>query len=288
MASKMRRRSTGRADYPLTDRVVLITGAAGGLGSATAAALAHRGARVGLADVDVAAVQRLARTLPAGRTVPLGCDVTDIGSVRDAVDHLEATFDDIDVTIANAGILGRGSTFRGLEPHDVDRVMNVNVSGVVNTVSATLESVIGTRGQIVLISSVFAYLNGAGAVPYAMSKAAVEQLGRGLGVELAGHGATVLTAFFSLIDTGMIHRGFDADPHVQALLAAMPKIARARIQPDTAAAAIADAIEARRTSLSVPARWRPVSALRGLVGPITDAALARDDRVRAALARLDH
>ena len=58
-------------------------------------------------------------------------------------------------------------------------------TGVVNTVAATLESVISSRGQIVLVSSVFAYLNGAGAIPYAMSKAAVEQLGRGLGVELA-------------------------------------------------------------------------------------------------------
>ena len=90
--------------------------------------------------------------------------------------------------------------------------MSVNVAGVVNTVAATLESVIRSRGQIVLVSSVFAYINGAGAIPYAMSKAAVEQLGRGLGVELASHGASAMTAYFSLIETDMIRQGVDADP----------------------------------------------------------------------------
>ena len=73
--------------------------------------------------------------------------------------------------------------------------MSVNVEGVVNTVSASIESVIASRGQLVLVSSVFAYINGAGAIPYAMSKAAVEQLGRGLRVELARHGASATTAY---------------------------------------------------------------------------------------------
>ncbi|MER5981082.1 SDR family NAD(P)-dependent oxidoreductase [Streptomyces sp. NPDC001857] len=56
---------------------------------------------------------------------------------------------------------------------------------VVNTVNAAMEQIIANQGQVVLISSVFAFLNGIGAIPYAMSKAAVEQLGRGLRVELA-------------------------------------------------------------------------------------------------------
>ena len=123
-------------------------------------------------------------------------------------------FGRIDVVIANAGVLGCGGTIRALHPDQVAGVLSVNVDGVVNTVSATMESVIGSRGQIVVVSSVFAYLNGAGAIPYAMSKAAVEQLGRGLGVELASHGASAMTAYFSLIETDMIRQGVDADPHV--------------------------------------------------------------------------
>ena len=149
-------------------------------------------------------------------------------------------FGRIDVAIANAGVLGRGGTFRTLTPDQVGGVMSVNVDGVVNTVAATLESVISSRGQIVLVSSVFAYINGAGAIPYAMSKAAVEQLGRGLGVELASHGASAMTAYFSLIETDMICQGVDADPHLFALLSAMPKFILKRTQRHTAAASIAD------------------------------------------------
>jgi NAD(P)-dependent dehydrogenase (short-subunit alcohol dehydrogenase family) len=144
--------------------------------------------------------------------------------------------------------------------------MSVNVAGVVNTVAATLESVISSRGQIVLVSSAFAFINGAGAIPYAMSKAAVEQLGRGLGVELASHGASAMTAYFSLIETDMIRQGVDADPHVLALLSAMPKFILKRIQPQAAAAAIADGLQRRQRSVTVPGRWRPVAALPGVAG----------------------
>ena len=180
-------------------------------------------------------------------------------SVQESVRLTLERFGRIDVVIANAGVLGRGGTFAHLTPDQVGGVMSVNVDGVVNTVSATMESVIGSRGQIVVVSSVFAYINGAGAIPYAMSKAAVEQLGRGLGVELASHGASAMTAYFSLIETDMIRQGVDADPHVLALLSAMPKFILKRIQPQTAAAAIADGLERRKR---VRHRPRPLAARR--------------------------
>lgn len=266
---------------------MLITGAGRGLGAATAAAVSARGARVVIADIDPASAERVVATLPAGRGLAVECDVTRLESVRHAVDRTHEVFGGIDVVVANAGILGHGGTMRTLAPVDVDRVMAVNVGGVVNTVSATIESVIGSRGQIVLVSSVFAFLNGAGAIPYAMSKAAVEQLGRGLSVELARHGASAMTAYFSLIETDMIHRGVDADPHVSALLDAMPRFVLKRIQPHAAASALADGVESRKRAILVPGRWRPLAALRGMVGPPTDSKLARDDAVRYALTQLE-
>ena len=136
--------------YSHSDKVVLITGAGRGLGAATANALAQRGARVVLADIDLPAAQRVAATLPNSRGLALTCDVTDIDSVQEAVRRTREEFGRIDVVIANAGILGRGGTFRTLTPDQVSGVMSVNVDGVVNTVAATLESVISSRGQIVL------------------------------------------------------------------------------------------------------------------------------------------
>jgi len=274
--------------YSLSGKVVLITGAGRGLGAATATVLAQRGARVVLADIDMPAAQRGAATLPNSPGLAVECDVTDIDSVQHAVRRTLQEFGRIDVVIANAGVLGRGGTFRTLTPDQVTGVMSVNVDGVVNTVAATLESVISSQGQIVLVSSVFAYINGAGTIPYAMSKAAVEQLGRGLGVELASHGASAMTAYFSLIETDMIRHGVDADPHVSGLLSAMPKFILKRIQASTAATAIADGLERRRPAITVPGRWRPIAALRGLAGPIADAKLARDAAVQAALIKLEN
>ena len=66
-----------------------------------------------------------------------------------------------------------------------------------------------------------------------------------------------MTAYFWLIGTDMIRQGVDADPHVLALLSAMPKFILKRIQPQTAAAAIADGLERRRRSLPSPAAGVP-------------------------------
>lgn len=85
----------------------------------------------------------------------------------------------------------------------------------------------------------------------------------------------------------MIRQGVDADPHVSALLSAMPKFVLKRIQPQAAAAAIADGLQRRQSSITVPGRWRPVAALRGVAGPIVDAKLARDAAVRRALTQLE-
>ena len=273
--------------YSFADKIVLITGAGRGLGAATATELAQRGARVVIADVDLSAAQGVAATLPRGRGLALKCDVTQMDSIEEAVRRTHEEFEHIDVAIANAGVLGRGGTFRTLTPEQVGGVMSVNVAGVINTVAATLDSIISSRGQIVIVSSVFAYINGAGAIPYAMSKAAVEQLGRGLRVELASHGASAMTAYFSLIETDMIRRGVDADPHVLALLSAMPRFILKRIQPQTAAAAIADGLERRLRSVTVPGRWRPIAGLRGVLGPIVDAKVARDTSVQRALTQLE-
>jgi NAD(P)-dependent dehydrogenase (short-subunit alcohol dehydrogenase family) len=142
--------------YSLSDKVVLITGAGRGLGAATAAAVASRGARVVIADIDLSAAQSVVATLPRCHGLALECDVTHLDSVREAVRRTHEDFGRLDVVIANAGILVRANTFRALTPDQVARVMSVNVDGVVNTVSATLDSVISSCGQIVLVSSVFA------------------------------------------------------------------------------------------------------------------------------------
>ena len=107
--------------------------------------------------------------------------------------------------------------------------------GVWRTVDAALPQIVARRGHVVVISSVYAFLNGAGAAPYAMSKAAVEQFGRALRLELAPHGASASVAYFGFIDTEMVHRAIDADELANEMLSNFPKPLHKRLSPSAGA-----------------------------------------------------
>ncbi|WP_328778919.1 SDR family NAD(P)-dependent oxidoreductase [Streptomyces canus] len=271
--------------YDLSGKVVLITGGASGLGHATARACIARGARVGIIDAHPRAAD-VAQALSSS-SYGVTADVRDREAVRNAVGQISSRLGAIDVTIANAGVLGRSQTLRSTPDEAMDLVLDVNIRGVLNTVRATASEVIAQQGQVVLVSSVYAFLNGMGVIPYAMSKAAVEQLGRGLRVELASHGASVLTAYFAILETGMTKRGLDEDPVAGHLLSTMPRFTRKRIKAETAAKAIVRGIEQRKVTVFKPGRWIPLSGLRGIVNPVLDASLTKNADVLGVLDELD-
>jgi NAD(P)-dependent dehydrogenase (short-subunit alcohol dehydrogenase family) len=275
-----------RLRYDLCGKVVLITGGTGGIGSATARELLGRGAKVAIVDVDPE-TPRIAARMSSHSAMGSIADVRDRDALDVAVADVVDRFGRVDVAIANAGILARAETLRNTPTPSIESVLAVNVSGVVNTVQAAMDEVIAHRGQFVLISSVFAFLNGMGTIPYAMSKAAVEQLGRGLRVELAAHGVSTTIAYFSLIETNMIKHGVDGDPVVEELLATLPRPLLKRLQPSTAATALANSLAHRSPRIMEPSRWKPISALRGLIVPALDSHLTRNRRTLAALSALD-
>lgn len=270
----------------LRGKVVLITGGNGGIGAATTRELIARGASVVIADIDPRTPDRTQQRYGSA-AMGYVVDVRDRASLAAVVAQTLDRQGRIDVAIANAGLLARAATMRTTAASAFDSTMGVNVTGVVNTVATTIEPVIAQRGQIVLIGSVFAFLNGMGTIPYAMSKAAVEQLGRALRVELADHGVNVLTAYLSMVDTDMVARGVDEDPVVVELLATLPKALLKRVAPASAARAIADGLDARAARVLHPGRWSAISALRGVLGPTFDARLSTDRRTLDILARLE-
>jgi NAD(P)-dependent dehydrogenase (short-subunit alcohol dehydrogenase family) len=273
--------------YELNGKVALVTGGARGIGFATAQALVARGAHVVIVDQRAEDAAAAAAQLHDSRAVGIAGDVTDRSAMQRAVAVAVERFGGLDVVVANAGIAARVATFRAFATETFERVLDVNLMGVYRTVDAALPEIIRRQGHIVVVSSIYAFMNGIGEIPYAMSKAAVEQLGRALRVELVQHGASATVAYFGLIDTEMVHQGLDRDPLVREMTNSLPKPLRKRLQPAVAGEAIVRGIERRRPRVIQPRRWAAISVLRGILGPLSDARLERDAEVQAHMRALD-
>jgi NAD(P)-dependent dehydrogenase (short-subunit alcohol dehydrogenase family) len=273
--------------YELRGKVALVTGAARGIGFETSKALVARGARVVVVDLDAGQAEAAAALLSDNDAIGIGADVTDRSAMQRAVAVAVERFGGLDVVVANAGITARAATMRATSPEVFERIIDVNLLGVYRTVDAALPQIVERRGHVVVIASVYAFANGLGQMPYAMAKAGVEQLGRALRVELLPHGASASVAYFGFIDTSMVHQSLDQDPGAERMLATVPKFLHKRLHPKVAGGAIVRGIELRRPRIIQPRRWIALSWLRGILNPITDAAMERDERVRAIVDELD-
>jgi NAD(P)-dependent dehydrogenase (short-subunit alcohol dehydrogenase family) len=273
--------------YEIAGKVALVTGAARGIGFATARALIARGASVTVVDLDEDAARAAAAQLHDTRALGLAADVTDRGAVQRAVAATVERFGALDVLVANAGVANRVASFRAMPSEAIERTLGVNLMGVYLTVEAALPEIVPRRGHVVVISSIYAFTNGAGEIPYAMSKAAVEQLGRGLRSELSPHGASATVAYFGFIDTEMVHQALDEDPLAARMIGMLPGVLHKRLKPEVAGAAIAQAIERRSARLIRPRRWAVLSVLRGILGPLGDARMQRDAEAQQLLRDID-
>jgi NAD(P)-dependent dehydrogenase (short-subunit alcohol dehydrogenase family) len=151
-------------------RTVLVTGAAGGLGSALCRAFGRQGARIAALDRDAQRLQALVAALRADgvEAMALACDITDEAECRAAIASVGA----IDVLVNNAGISAR-ALLRDTAPDVIRRVMAVNFFGAVNATQAALESLVARRGQVVVISSIAGFSPLVGRTAYSASKHAL-------------------------------------------------------------------------------------------------------------------
>jgi NAD(P)-dependent dehydrogenase (short-subunit alcohol dehydrogenase family) len=268
--------------YDLNGKVALVTGAARGIGFETAHQLHMRGASVVIVDLDADQAREAAERI-GERAIGIGADVTDAGAMLTAVAQTVERFGALDVAMANAGIAPEGATTRTMPPEEWQKVIEVNLLGVWNTVRAALPQVSERNGQIVLVASVAAFMNSTMMSPYGVSKAAVEALGRPLRVELAPWGASATVAYFGWVDTEMVRQGLDREQGGKRMQELLPKAFFKRIPVEQAGAALVHGIEERAPRVFAPRWWRYVSALRGILNPILDRRLERDAKVATAL-----
>jgi len=265
-------------DYPLQSKVALVTGAARGIGFETARQLHDRGVSVVLADVDAGQVEEAAAATGEG-AVGVATDVRDQGQVDAAVAEAVERFGGLDVAVANAGIAPKHiGTVRTQDPEFWETIVDVNLLGVWRTARAALPHIVERRGQLVLVASVYAFMNGVSNSAYATAKAGVESLGRSLRTELSPHGASASVAYFGFIDTRMVQDAFE-DPVAKRFEGTFPAFMTRRSTPDRAGAAIVHGIETRAPRIIHPSWWRVVSVLRGVINPLFDRRMERDPRM---------
>lgn len=264
----------------LAGRVVVITGAANGIGAATARAVVASGASVALVDRDAAALQALSAEL-GSRASSHVLDVTDHHALQAMVAAVVGEHGGIDVVVANAGILGPTASISATEPEGFRQVIEVNLIGVWNTVHACLPAIGERRGHVLLVSSLAAGIATPTLAGYGAAKIGVEAIGRALRIELDGTGVTAGIAYFGLVDTELVRRGLGTGTPAYSVAGAMPRIAQP-ISAEQAATAVVDGI-VRRTRRVVAPRWIwVVLDTRTLLAKF-DGVLARRPSVRRAV-----
>jgi NAD(P)-dependent dehydrogenase (short-subunit alcohol dehydrogenase family) len=163
-------------------KVTLVTGAGRGIGRALSVELAHRGARVVLAGLNQDELDKLQAQIAGegGQAIALACDVCEEAPVRQLVHDVLAAYGKVDILINNAGIT-LGGDLRLLSDQDWERVMSVNLWGVIRMVRAVLPHMLerGT-GYIVNIASAAGLVAPALWIPYSTSKFAVVGFSEGL------------------------------------------------------------------------------------------------------------
>ena len=168
----------------LKDKRILITGGAGGIGSATAKRFLEEGARVYVLDRDETACQRLKKELPALHGYIIA-DVADPESIKRAFDELEGLANGLDVLINNAGISIRHS-FMDITPQEWRSVMDVNLNGVFYVAQqAARRMLAGNGGVIINMGSTNGLAGYHYYADYNATKAGVVELSRSMALELA-------------------------------------------------------------------------------------------------------
>jgi NADP-dependent 3-hydroxy acid dehydrogenase YdfG len=234
----------------VAQRVVAVTGGARGIGEAIGRALAARGARVALGDVDEAAVRATAEAIGRG-TIGCPLDVTSIASFAAFIEQVERELGPVDVLVNNAGVMWVGYAADETEATAL-RQFDVNFHGVARGMRLVLPGMRARRsGHVVNIASVASRVAPAGEATYAATKHAVLGYSTAVREELRGSGVDLSVVMPVVVET--------------ELAAGTSSGGVSALAPEDVAAAVVRAIERPRFEVFVPARVGALTRLLALL-----------------------
>jgi NADP-dependent 3-hydroxy acid dehydrogenase YdfG len=257
----------------LHGRVAAITGAARGIGGATAAAFVREGMRVAIGDLDLPRAQRTAAELgPAAIALPL--DVTQRPSVRAFLDAAESRLGPLDVVVNNAGIMPLGD-FLAEDDATAQRMIDINVNGVLFGMKEALPRLCARgSGHVVNIASSAGKAGLPGGATYCGTKHFVVGLSEAVRLELRGTGVDVSCVMPALANTEL------------AAGLGRPRGLR-NVEPEEVADAIVDALRTGRFDVYVPRILGPVNQLAAALPRAGREAVARALRADQVLLQVD-
>ncbi len=225
----------------MAEPVLLVSGAAGGIGGATARRFAKGGWRIVATDRDAAGAEALRAALGAALLAVAPADLRDVAACRAVVDTAVGAAGRLDCLVNAAGVWTEGPA-EATREEDFDRVLGVNLKGLFFLSAAAIPHLEKTGGSIVNLSSDAGLQGNCGAAVYCASKGAVSNLTRALALELAPRGVRANAVCPADVETPMLHYqaeafgGGDPDSYRRRLLAGYPQKERARfLQPDEVA-----------------------------------------------------
>ncbi|CAA9534938.1 MAG: hypothetical protein AVDCRST_MAG85-4015 [uncultured Solirubrobacteraceae bacterium] len=257
----------------LTGQVAAVTGAARGIGKATAEAFIRQGMKVAIGDLDIAEAKRTADQLGAG-TIAIELNVTERASVDRFLDEVEQPLGPVDVLVNNAGIMQLGP-FEQEDDATAQRQIDINVNGVLYGMKSVLPRFRArNRGHLVNVASTAGKAGFPGGATYCGTKHFVVGVSEGVRAELRGTEIEVSCVMPGVVNTELAS-GLTEARGVK------------NVNPEDVAEAIVDALKSPHFDVYVPKAIGPINKVMGVLPRGGREAIARALKADQVLTNID-